>query len=86
MNGTENSTAIINMREITIEPKEDFLSKLHENQVKFRIGDTPVHATTTFDEITFVYDDVLISCNYDSLQTILTTTSSALNNTETPHE
>lgn len=67
------------MREIITEWEEDFLNKPHENQAKFRIGNTMVYVITTFAEITFVYDDVLITCNHDSLHTILTMISSTLN-------
>ena len=66
------------MREVITEWKEDFLNKPHENQAKFRIGNTTVYAITTFAEITFVYDDVLITCDHDSLHAILTMISNAL--------
>ena len=79
MNGTDtNRTAINNMRQVISEWEEDFLNKPHENQAKFRIGDTTVYAITTFVEITFVYDDVLITCNHDSLHSILKMIKEAL--------
>lgn len=59
------------MRTIITVWEEGFLNKPHENQAKFRIGNTTVYAITTFEEATLVYDDVLITCNTNSLETIL---------------
>lgn len=78
MNGTENRTTINNMREVISEWEENFLNKPHENQAKFRIAETTVYAITTFAEITFVYDDVLITCNHDSLASVLKMIKGAL--------
>ena len=66
------------MREVISEWEENFLNKPHENQAKFRIAETIVYAITSFAEITFVYDDVLISCNHDSLASVLKMIKGAL--------
>ena len=59
------------MRTVITIWEEGFLNKPHENQAKFRLGNTTVYAITSFEEITIVYDDVLITCNTDSLEKIL---------------
>ena len=66
-----NLTATQNMRTVITIWEEGFLNKPHENQAKFRLGNTTVYAITSFEEITIVYDDVLITCNTDSLEKIL---------------
>lgn len=78
MNRTENRTAINNMREVISEWEEDFLNKPHENQAKFRIAETTVYVITTFAEIMFAYNDVLITCNHDSLASVLKMIKGAL--------
>lgn len=78
MNGTENRTAINNIREVISEWEENFLNKPHDNQAKFRIAETTVYAITLSSEITFVYDDVLITCNYDSLASVMKMIKEAL--------
>lgn len=80
MNGRENHEAINNMREVIGEWQAAFINKPYENQAKFRIGDTTVYAITTFAEITFVYDDVLITCTEASLNSVLNMIERALNN------
>ena len=67
MNGTANT----NMRTIIGAWEAAFINKPHENQAKFKIGNTMVYATTTFAEVTLVYADVLITCNSHSLESIL---------------
>ena len=67
MNGTANT----NMRTIIGAWEEAFINKPHENQAKFKIGNTMVYVTTTFAEVTIVYGDVLIACNSHSLENIL---------------
>lgn len=67
MNGTANN----NMRSIIGAWESAFINKPHENQAKFRLENTTVYAITTFEEVTFVYDDVMITCNSDSLESIL---------------
>ena len=59
------------MRTVITIWEEGFLNKPHENQAKFRLGNTTVYAITTFEEVTIVYDDVLITCNTNSLEKIL---------------
>ena len=60
-----------NMRTVITIWEEGFLNKPHNNQAKFRLGNTTVYAITTFEEVTIVYDDVLITCNANSLEKIL---------------
>lgn len=60
-----------NMRTVITIWEEGFLNKPHENQAKFRLGNTTVYAITSFEEVTIVYDDVLITCNANSLEKIL---------------
>lgn len=67
MNGTANT----NMRTIIGTWEEAFINKPQENQAKFRIGVTMVYVTTTFADVTIVYNDVLITCNSHSLENIL---------------
>lgn len=83
MNGTENRTAINNMRTAITLWEETFINKPHENQAKFRIGETTVYVITTFDEITIVYDDVLITCQSESIENILNMVREALENVGT---
>lgn len=59
------------MRTVITIWEEGFLNKPHENQAKFRLGNTTVYAITSFEEVTIVYDDVLITCNTNSLEKIL---------------
>lgn len=59
------------MRTVITIWEEGFLNKPHKNQAKFRLGNTTVYAITSFEEVTIVYDDVLITCNANSLEKIL---------------
>lgn len=60
-----------------------FINKPHENQAKFRISETTVYVITTFDEITIVYDDVLITCHSESIENTLNMVREALENVGT---